>query len=84
MIIPPYRDAPIVDQKGNASAEMQGWIEVVTNLLNAMEIQEGTGSPEGVITANTKKLYFNTSGSPGSYIYIKTTDNSNTGWVAIG
>lgn len=84
MITPPHRDFAIVDQSGLPSNVMQGWIESVTALLNALGIQEGTGSPEGVVTANAKKLYFRTDGSPGTYLYFKTTDNSDTGWVAIG
>jgi len=67
-----------------ASLEMRGWMEAVTALLNALDIAEGAGSPEGVLEAEQKKLYFNTSGGAGTWIYIKTTTSGNTGWVAIG
>ncbi len=67
-----------------ASLELRGWMEAVTALLNALDIAEGAGSPEGVLEAEQKKLYFNTSGGAGTWIYIKTTTSGDTGWVAIG
>lgn len=67
-----------------ASLEMRGWMEAVTALLNALDIAEGAGSPEGVLEAEQKKLYFNTAGGAGTWIYIKTTTSGDTGWVAIG
>jgi hypothetical protein len=44
---------------------------------------EGEGSPEGVITADKAALYLRQDGSPGTLIYIKTSDDSNTGWLAV-
>lgn len=46
-------------------------------------ILEGLGSPEGLVTADRGAIYMNQSGAPGTLIYCKTTDGSNTGWVAV-
>lgn len=42
----------------------------------------GTGSPEGVITANIGSLYSRTDGSAGTSLYVKESGTGNTGWVA--
>jgi hypothetical protein len=79
------RDFPIVKDNATASDQYQGWIDSVTNLLNALEVIEGAGSPEGVVYADKKKLYFNTTGGAGTLIYLKSTAKTlNTGWVAVG
>ncbi len=54
------------------------WTEAMGN-----RITEGTGSPEGVVTADIAALYLRQDGSPGTLLYIKTADDSNTGWSAI-
>lgn len=86
MINPPHRDYPIVDSAGLQTIDqMQPWVLAITNLVNFLEIAEGDGSPEGVLLADKKKIYFNNTGSAGTLVYIKTTaSNVNTGWVAIG
>ena len=86
MITIPHVAYPITrSTDGSANEEMQGWMRAVTDALNFLEVAEGSGSPEGVLFAPMHKQYFNTSGSPGSFYYRKTTDDSvNTGWVAIG
>ncbi len=45
----------------------------------------GTGDPEGVENADSGSVFFRTDGVGGSQqLYVKTTDGSNTGWVALG
>lgn len=76
---------PIVRNDGIAAQTMRAWMESVTQALEVLDMSEGAGSPEGVVFAKKKKLYFNTAGSSGTFVYLKTTDdNLNTGWVAIG
>ena len=42
----------------------------------------GTGSPEGVVTANPGSLYLNFSGGAATSLYVKQTGSStNTGWI---
>lgn len=85
MITTPHRDFPIVDAAGVPGIDrMAPWMEAITNLINFLEIAEGTGSPEGVVFADKKKIYFNLTGAAGTLVYIKSTDNTlNTGWVVM-
>jgi hypothetical protein len=43
---------------------------------------EGEGSPEGVVTADKGALYQRQDGTAGSLLYVKTEDDTNTGWLA--
>lgn len=46
---------------------------------------EGTGSPEGVVTASRGDTFYRTDGSTSTTFYVKETgDSTNTGWVAHG
>ena len=42
----------------------------------------GTGSPEGVVTAPVGSLYSRTDGGAGTTLYVKESGTGNTGWVA--
>lgn len=42
----------------------------------------GTGSPEGVVTAPVGSLYTRTDGGAGTTLYVKESGTGNTGWVA--
>lgn len=42
----------------------------------------GSGSPEGVITANVGSTYRRTDGGAGTSFYVKESGAGNTGWVA--
>lgn len=44
---------------------------------------KGTGSPEGVITANVGSMYSRTDGAAGSVLYVKRSGTGNTGWFAV-
>lgn len=46
-----------------------------------LNVYEGFGSPEGVITAPPGKLYLNKSGG-ASTLWVKQTGTGSTGWVA--
>ena len=48
--------------------------------LNA-SISVGSGSPEGVVTANPGSLYLNLSGGANTSLYVKESGTSNTGWA---
>jgi len=46
-------------------------------------IKWGTGSPEGVVTANIGSIYLRFDGSTSTSLYVKTANNgSATGWTA--
>jgi len=53
------------------------------NAGTAATIRWGTGSPEGVVTANVSSLFFRTDGSAGTVLYSKEAGTGNTGWVAV-
>jgi len=49
------------------------------------EYIEGTGSPEGVVTADVGAMYVRTDGGANQVFYMKESDpGSNTGWIAYG
>jgi hypothetical protein len=43
---------------------------------------EGTGSPEGAVTAPVGTMYINLSGGAGTTLWVKETGAGNTGWAA--
>lgn len=48
-------------------------------------LQNGTGSPAGVVSGNPGDLYCNKSGGVGTTFYIKQTGTGTTaGWLALG
>lgn len=42
----------------------------------------GTGTPEGVVTANIGSIFSRTDGGAGTSFYVKESGTGNTGWVA--
>lgn len=56
------------------------FFEQVSRLLEALQIETGTGSPEGVLEAGENKLYRDTGTNT---VYIKTTATGDTGWISI-
>lgn len=50
------------------------------------KIVQGTGDPDGVVTAGVGSMFLNTStvdpGGAGTTLYVKETGAGNTGWVA--
>lgn len=85
MIVLPNKIASIVRNDGIAEREMLAWMQSITLAVNELETLEGNGSPEGVVFAKKKRLYYDNTGSSGSRLYIKTTANNlDTGWELIG
>jgi len=81
MIQNPHRDFPIVNSQRLGENEFIGWIQSVTDLLNKLEIQDGTITPNGAVFAAQKKYYFD---AELGELWFKTTDETlNTGWVQI-
>lgn len=48
------------------------------------QLFQGTGSPEGVVTARIGSMFSRTDGGQATTIYYKESGIGNTGWVAIG
>ena len=53
-----------------------------TAFSNHIAVAQGTGSPEGVLTAAIGALYVNLSGGTNTTLYVKTSGTGNTGWTA--
>ncbi len=52
--------------------------------LSGLNFRTGSGSPEGVVTADRPTLYLNETAANGdTVLYVKTTDGLATGWVAM-
>ena len=44
--------------------------------------RQGTGAPNGVVTAPVGTIYTRTDGGTGTTLYVKESGTGNTGWVA--
>lgn len=53
-------------------------------LLGSRKITGGTGSPEGVVTADPGSVYLNFSGGANATVWEKQSGTGNTGWAALG
>lgn len=53
------------------------WVAFVDSFVKL-----GSGSPEGVVTADPGVLYLDTTGGAGTTLYVKETGTSNVGWGA--
>ena len=72
-IIPPGRNESIVDRLFFGTQRMVDWMQAISRL----SVLEGNGSPEGVITAQRTRWYYDIANDD---IYFKTTSGGNTGW----
>ena len=45
-------------------------------------INSGTGSPEGVVTANVGSIFMRTDGGASTTLFVKESGTGNTGWIA--
>jgi hypothetical protein len=60
------------------------WKRILVKAINRFSTYyyDGTGSPEGVVTARPGSIYLNKSGGASTTLYVKESGTSNTGWVA--
>lgn len=58
----------------------QPTLEIIEGEFNAPKMSRGTGSPEGVVTADPSSIYYNRNGGADVGVYHKLTGTSNTGW----
>lgn len=47
-------------------------------------VSDGTGSPEGVVTAKQGSVYLRKDGGASTSLYVKESGSGNTGWAAVG
>lgn len=55
------------------------WVKIISRF--GVRWYEGTGTPNGNITAIPGSLYTNLSGGAGTTLYVKESGTGNTGWV---
>ena len=74
-----------LDPNGDAlmTLRMAEFIESITLQVNHNALASGTGSPEGVVTAEPLKRYFDTAAAAGSNFYIKKTGSDENGWQLV-
>ena len=73
----------LADEAGTPTLRLSEWIEEMTRAANFSEVEQGSGSPEGVVTASPTKLYMDTAGTAGNILYVKKTGNGDTGWILV-
>jgi hypothetical protein len=72
-----------ITEKGIPTTQFQALLESLELAVNLNTPLTGTGSPEGVVTAEPYQLYLDTTGGAGSIAYRKMTGSGNTGWIAV-
>ena len=79
---------PTTDQANDLGSPTKRFTAIHGQYLNLgtsssaqIYVKTGTGSPEGVVTANMGSLYLNLSGGASTTLYVKQTGAGNTGWV---
>lgn len=82
---------PSTDDQTDLGATALAWRNVEAVNINArtriglgsyIYWTSGSGSPEGVVTANPGSLYSRLDGGPTTTLYVKTSGAGNTGWTA--
>ena len=76
-IIAPQIQEPFLNADMTPNIEAHTWMEQVTERLQPP--LTGTGTPEGVLSANAGRFYVDTA---ANQIYMKVTGTGNTGWQA--
>ena len=79
-IITPSPIEQITRENGKMYQRFMNWTQDITNAVNFNTTAEGTGSPEGVLTANPNKFYRDMA---GPNLYWKSTGTGNTGWLLV-
>lgn len=72
-----------VDQEGIPTIRGIEFLQDLVNHVNNNSKLSGSGSPEGVISADIGILYWDTAGTAGNILYIKKTGSGSTGWILV-
>jgi hypothetical protein len=76
--------APVVPLEVLGDAWVRGNAFIDGNINTpTVSIQSGTGTPEGVKTANVGSIFMRNDGTTGTTLYTKTSGTGNTGWQTI-
>ena len=77
------RNSQLVDRNGFLTLRGAEFVEKLTLLVNKNEVLSGTGSPEGVVEAEPKRLYMDDTGTAGNILYVKKSGTGDTGWILV-
>lgn len=70
-------DSDTLYVKVTGAGTTTGWAQVSGGVASGTGLHQGTGSPEGVVTASVGELYLDTAAVA---IYAKVSGAGNTGW----
>lgn len=80
--LPPFRTQMTTEKRSVSRIFLQFF-----SRLADLDIEIGTGDPEGVVEANQSKLYMDSAGTVGAILYIKRdadiSGDSTKGWVLV-
>lgn len=79
-VIPP-NVLDVLIEEGRPTQDFSGFLNNVSKTVTISD----SGSPEGVVTAPKRTLYSDDDAiaTPGTFLYIKTTETGNTGWKLV-
>ena len=79
-VVPPNFTDAIVEN-GRATQDFYG---TMVNITNTAPLR-GSGSPESVVDARIMTQYMDIDAvdTPGTYLYMKTTETGKTGWKLV-
>jgi len=83
MIVPFERYSQFTDENGKLTLRAASFLEELATEINLNTPVQGSGSPEGVITAEIGQRYMDTAGTAGSVLYIKQSGSGDTGWILV-
>ena len=78
----------VVDKRLYTEDDSSNVVEIGTNpsaltVGGAVTITTGSGTPNGVVTANIGSLYLRTDSNAEGNLYTKTSTTGNTGWTPL-
>ncbi len=81
MIIDFEKFENLVTSEGRTTLRGSEFLRELVRAVNLNTPLTGTGSPEGVLTAEPTQRYMDTTGASEAVLYIKQTGTGNTGWI---
>ncbi|MEE8207875.1 MAG: hypothetical protein V3T88_02825 [Nitrosomonadaceae bacterium] len=81
MIIDLEKFEVLVTNEGMTTLRGSEFFRELVRAVNLNTPLTGTGSPEGVLTAEPTQRYMDTAGASEAVLYIKQTGTGNTGWI---
>jgi hypothetical protein len=83
MIVEIKRNERLLNEDGSLTLRAAIFFEELTREVNLNTPLEGVGTPEGVLKANPRQRYMDTTAAAGSVLYIKQSGTGNTGWKLV-